>query len=62
MKLSGFITIGKSDVYEKGQGQSWKVMVTKVKTNFASIRVFPRRNSRLNLQMAVKWCKKFEVK
>ena len=32
MEVSGVITIGKSDVHAKGQGQSSKVKVTEVKT------------------------------
>ena len=47
-------------VQAKGQGQSLKVKVTEVKTNFAPIWAFPDRNSSLNLQMAMKWCTKLE--
>ena len=53
MKFS-VITIDKSDVHAKGEGQRSKVKVTEVKTNFAPIWGFLDRNSSLNLQMATK--------
>ena len=46
LKFSGVITIGKSDVRAKGQGQRSKVKVTETKTNFAPIWAFPDSNSR----------------
>ena len=38
MKFSGVISIDKSDVHAKGQGQSSKVKVTEVKTQFTHFR------------------------
>ena len=38
MKLSGVITIDKSDVHAKSQGQRSKVKVTEVKTQFSRFR------------------------
>ena len=61
MNFRGGITIDKSDVHAKRQGQKSKVKVTEVKTNFAPIWAFPARNSSLNLQMATKLCTKLEV-
>ena len=52
------ITIDKTDVLAKGQGQRSKVNVTEVKTNFAIISAFRDRNSTWNSQMAMKWCTK----
>ena len=56
MKFSGVITIDKSDVHAKGQGQRSKVKVTEV-----TILVFLDCNSSFNSQMATKWCTKLEV-
>ena len=58
MKISGAITIDRSDVHAKGQGQRSKVKVTKVKTNIAPTWVFPDRNSSLNSQVVTKSCTK----
>ena len=38
MTFSGVITIDKSDVHAKGQGQRWKVNVTEVMTPFSRFR------------------------
>ena len=51
MKFSAVITIDKSDVHSKGQGQKSKVKVMEVKTNFAPIWAIPDCNSSLNPQM-----------
>ena len=48
MKSSGVITIDKSDVHAKGQGQRSKVKVTEIRTNFAPIWAFLVPNSILN--------------
>ena len=48
IKVSGVITIDRSDVHAKGRGQRSKVKVTEVKTNFAPIWAFPDHNSSLN--------------
>ena len=45
----------KSDVHAKGQGQSSKIKVTEVQTNFAPVWAFLDRNSSLNSQMTRKW-------
>ena len=55
------ITIDRSDVHAKSQGQRSKVKVTEVKTIFAQIWAFPDCNSSYNIQMATKWCTKLEV-
>ena len=60
MKLLGIITIDRSDVLAKSQGQRWKVKVTEVNWNVASICIFSERNSSLNSQMAVKWYTKLK--
>ena len=38
MKFWGVITNDRSDVHAKGQGQKWKVKVTKVKTQLSPFR------------------------
>ena len=45
------ITIDKSDVRVKAQGQSSNIKVTEVKANFAPVWAFPDSKSSLNLQM-----------
>ena len=62
MEFSGVITIAKSDGYAKDQGQSSKVKVTELKTNFAPIQVFPDCYSSLSSPMAMKWCTQLKVK
>ena len=47
MKLSGVITIDRSDIHAKCEGELSKVKVTDIKTNFAPISVFPDCNSSL---------------
>ena len=54
MKFSRVITIDKSDVHVKGQGQRSMVKVTEVKTNLAPICAFLDCNSSLNSPMAMK--------
>ena len=61
MKISGVITIDRSDVHAKDQGQMSKVKVTQVKKKFALIWVFPDHNSSLNSQMATEWYKMLEL-
>ena len=51
IKFSGVITIDKSDVHAKGQGQRSNVKVTEVKTNFAPVWAFPDHYSSLNSQI-----------
>ena len=41
MKVSRVITINKSDVHTKGQGQGSKVRITEIKIIFASVWAFP---------------------
>ena len=41
MKVSKVITINKSDVHAKCQGQMSKVRITEIKTSFASVWAFP---------------------
>ena len=52
MSFSGVTTIDKSDVHAKGQGQSSKVVIAEIKTNFALNWAFPDRNIGLNAHMA----------
>ena len=54
MKYSGVITIDRSDVHAKGQGQTSNVKVTEVTTQL-------NRNTSLNSQMMMKWCIKLDV-
>ena len=61
MEFSGGITIDKSDIDVKGQGQRSEAKATEVKTNFTPIWAFPGGNSSLNSQMATQWCTKLVV-
>ena len=54
VKFSGVITIDRSDVHAKGQGQRSKQILLQFEA-------FADRNSSLNLPMAVKWCTKLEA-
>ena len=59
MKFSGVITMLKSDVHAKGQGQRSKVKVTEVNTQLSRFRTV---NSSLNSHMAMKSCTRSSVK
>ena len=63
MKYLGVITIDKSNVHARGQGQRSKVKVTRDKkiANFDPNWAFPDCNSSFNLPMATKWCTKLDV-
>ena len=61
MTLSKLITIDRSDVGAKGQGQRSKNKITEGKTNFSPNWTFLDRNTSLNSQLAMKWCTKLRV-
>ena len=58
MKFSEVITMVKSDVHAKGQGQRSKVTATEVKSNFSQILPFPDHNSESDSDMALKLYRK----
>ena len=58
MKFSGVITMVRSDVHAKGQGQRSKVKVTEVNTQLSRCRTL---NSSLNSHMAMKSCTQLEA-
>ena len=61
MEFARLITIKRSDVHAKGQGQQSSIKVTEVKTNFAPILAFPDRNFSLNSQKTTEWFTKLEA-
>ena len=61
MKFARLITIKRSDVHAKGQGQKSSIKVTEVKTNFAPSWAFPDRNFSLNSQKTTGWFTKLEA-